>query len=118
MRSPNMESNLSNESGDAPSGGGKLPFGIGDILSLLDRVPIWKRVKELPDRVELLERRLTAIEAKPKLPICEACGEGFMRRQPDAPLTGQWAAFNGAGAGLKVYRCDECGFETREKKQL
>jgi hypothetical protein len=111
-----MESNLSNDSGDAPSGGGKLPFGIGDALSLLDRVPIWRRVKELPDKVEALERRLAAIEAKPKLPICESCGEGFMRRQADAPLTGHFAVFNDAGAGLKVYKCDKCGFETREKK--
>ncbi len=109
---------MSNESGDAPSSGGKLPFGIGDILSLLDRVPIWKRVKELPDKMDALEKRLATLEAKPKLPICESCGEGSMRRQADAPLTGQWAAFNGAGGGLKVYKCDKCGFETREKKAI
>lgn len=116
MRSPNMESNLANESNDAPSGGGKLPFGIGDVLAILDRIPIWKRVKALPDKIDALERRLAILEEKPKLPICEACGEGFMRRQADAPLTGHFAVFNDAGQGLKVYKCDKCGFETRENK--
>jgi hypothetical protein len=117
IRSPKMEINLSNESDGAPSGScGKLPFGIGDALSLLDHIPIWKRVKELPDKMAAIEKRLAALEAKPQLPICEACGEGFMRRQADAPLTGQFAVFNAAGGGLKVYRCDKCEFETREKK--
>jgi hypothetical protein len=111
-----MESKLSNETDGASSGGGKLPFGIGDALSLLDHIPIWKRVKELPDKVAAPEQRIAQLQAKPKLPICEACGEGSMRRQPDAPLTGQFAVFNGAGGGLKVYKCDKCGFETREKK--
>lgn len=109
-----MESNLSNESDPTPSGGGKLPFGIGDALSLLDRVPIWKRVKELPDKVEALERRIAALESKPKLPLCESCGEGFMRRQKDERLSGVFAEFNDAGAGIAVYRCDKCGFETRK----
>ena len=74
-----MEISLSNESDGAPSGsGGKLPFGIGDALSLLDHIPIWKRVKELPDKMAAIEKRLAALEAKSNLPICEACGEGFM----------------------------------------
>jgi hypothetical protein len=111
-----MESNLSNESDGPPSGGGKLPFGIGDVLSILDHIPIWKRVKELPDKVAAVEKRLAALEAKPNLPICEACGEGFMRRQADTPLTGPFAVFNHAGDGLKVYKCDKCGFETRGNK--
>jgi predicted RNA-binding Zn-ribbon protein involved in translation (DUF1610 family) len=112
-----MENSLANESDDAPSGGGKLPFGIGDVLSILDRIPIWKRIKALPDKIDEFEKRLAALEEKPKLPICEACGEGYMRRQADAPLTGHFAAFNDAGHGIKVYRCDKCGFETREKKK-
>jgi hypothetical protein len=78
--------NLSNESDGAPSGSGKLPFGIGDALSILDHIPIWKCVKELPDKVAAIEKRLAALEAKPTLPICEACGDGFMRRQADAPF--------------------------------
>ena len=107
---------MSNESDGAPSSGGKLPFGIGDALSILDRIPIWKRVKELPDKVAAIEKRLAALEAKPNLPICEACGEGFMRRQADAPLTGDFATFNDAGLGIKVHKCDKCGFETRVGK--
>ena len=77
MRSPKVESNLSNESDGASSSGGKLPFGIGDALSILDRIPIWKRVKELPDKVAAIEKRLAVLETKPNLPICEACGEGL-----------------------------------------
>lgn len=94
-----------------------MPFGMGDILSLLDRIPIWKRVKELPDKVEALEKRIAAMEAKPKLPICEACGEGFMRRQPDEPMTGSFARLSGAGVFLMVYKCDKCAFTTRKSNK-
>jgi hypothetical protein len=103
---------VSNSEG-ASSSSGTLPFGIGDALSILDHIPIWKRVKELPDKVAAIEKRLAALEAKPNLPICEACGEGFMRR-----LTGHFAVLNDAGHGLKVYKCDKCGFETRVKKNV
>ena len=116
MRSPKKENNLSSESDGAPPGSGKLPFGIGDALSILDHIPAWRRVKELPDKVASIEKRLAALEAKPNLPICEACGEGFMRRQADAPLTGPFAVFSDGGLGLKVYKCDKCGFETRLEK--
>ncbi len=92
-----------------------MPFGIGDVLSILDHIPIWKRVKTLPDRMDALEKRLVALEAKPNLPICEACGEGFMRRQKDEALTGHFAVFNDAGLSIAVYKCDKCGFQARKK---
>jgi hypothetical protein len=106
---------MSNISDPPGSGGGvKLPFGIGDILSLLDRIPIWKRVKALPEQVDALEKRIAVLEAKPNLPICESCGEGYMRRQKDQSMTGPFAVFNSAGHSIAVYKCDKCGFETRK----
>jgi hypothetical protein len=47
-----------------------------DLLQLLDRIPVWKRIAAMPGRLDELEKRLAALEQKPNLPICEACGIG------------------------------------------
>jgi hypothetical protein len=35
------------------------------MLALLDKIPIWKQLKELPQRVESLEKRIAELENKP-----------------------------------------------------
>lgn len=54
----------------------------GDLLALLDKIPIWKRVQETPVRTDALERRIEALEKRleraPAL-ACEACGALAMR---------------------------------------
>lgn len=54
-----------------------------DMLAALDRWGEWKRMREAPDRIEELERRIAALEETPrKAPgkHCPACGEPVMRR--------------------------------------
>ncbi|HEX7853811.1 MAG TPA: hypothetical protein VF503_08965 [Sphingobium sp.] len=79
-----------------------------DILSLLDRWDQWKRIKSAPDKIEVLERRIAALEAKaPKTAgkPCPACGEPAMRRtgtEPD-PM------FGDMGVNRETWTCGSCG---------
>lgn len=56
---------------------------IADIAKLLEQIPIWKRIKELPGRVEVLEGRLAAlekaIELRPSAEQCPICGTGTLK---------------------------------------
>lgn len=51
---------------------------VDDILKALDRVPVWKRVQELPSEVDDLKGRIAALEEKlsGKWPadVCRFCG--------------------------------------------
>jgi hypothetical protein len=58
------------------------PITVKDVLELLDRIPVWRAMKELPDRVEALEARLCDLEAKlAKAPgeACPFCGDRAFR---------------------------------------
>lgn len=65
---------------------------ISDIMNALDRVPIWKALKALPDRVAGIEKRLAVLEARPKTPEapgCALCGAAMkvVKVEPD-PMFG------------------------------
>ncbi|WP_313534519.1 hypothetical protein [Haematobacter sp.] len=55
-----------------------LPISVSDILKILDQIPIWKTVRDLPARVAALEQRVAALEGRPTkaehLTICATCG--------------------------------------------
>ena len=70
-------------------------------------------ISELLDRIVALEKRVGAIESKPRpipsLPVCEACGEGNMKLKEHKvrdDMAGQTF-----GMKMKVYRCDSCEME-------
>jgi hypothetical protein len=56
---------------------------IEDVLKALDRIPIWKRLGEVPEEVDDIKRRLNALEEKlgGKWPadVCKHCGERALR---------------------------------------
>lgn len=55
-------------------------FSVGDIIKLLDQIPLWKMVSALPKRVKELEERVAALEGKnikPHAPACPICGEAM-----------------------------------------
>lgn len=79
---------------------------IQGLLALLDKIPIWKQIKELPGRIEALERRVTDLEAKPKTKgnRCPSCGEFsfiIIDSKPDNK-------FGDLGATRNTYECSEC----------
>ncbi|MFH0342813.1 MAG: hypothetical protein ACHBNF_11935 [Chromatiales bacterium] len=51
---------------------------IDDFLKMLDRIPIWRRLGEVPGEVDDLKRRVAELEQKlnGKWPpdVCEFCG--------------------------------------------
>ncbi len=91
-----------------------------DMLNTLDRWDEWKRMRASPDRVDELERRLAAVEARltkapgdPELPLCELCRIGRLKTVAirDDPK------FAFAGVKQHSLACDnpECGHtETRQ----
>jgi len=96
-------------------------ISVSDILKILDQVPIWKTVKELPKRVEALEKANAELEAKLKLigaappkahgQICPACGEPAVRRKSSQPHKGHFADM---GVRDEIWTCEICGdSETR-----
>ncbi|MEQ9448856.1 MAG: hypothetical protein RLN70_08100, partial [Rhodospirillaceae bacterium] len=63
-----------------------------DILKTLDRVPIWRRLQQVPSEVDEMKQRIVALEDKlnGKWPadVCRFCGEQAVRLKnvigPDA----------------------------------
>lgn len=91
---------------------------VSDILKILDQIPIWKSLREIPKRMEALEQRVKSLEqaaiAPPKAVMkgreCSSCGEEMklVSEQPDPVLR---------TAGVKVHKlkCPTCGFESNRK---
>jgi hypothetical protein len=56
---------------------------IGDIADLLEKIPLWRRLKALPDQVEKLQQRIDALEAelnkRPTPEACPICGVGTLK---------------------------------------
>jgi hypothetical protein len=86
----------------------------GDILAILDKVPIWKRVQAAPDQIDALEKRVAALEAKlmraPGL-ACPSCGALEYRVTNSATSKGP---FGRLGAKDVTRQCGECSFSETE----
>ncbi len=83
---------------------------VSDMLKILDNVPVWKTLVTLPRRVEALEKRLAALEAKPAAPdwkTCARCG-GAMAVTAEKPDP----VFGDAGKKIFDLRCGACGHAT------
>jgi hypothetical protein len=54
-----------------------------DVMSVLDRIPVWKRLQELPSEVDRLKNQVADLEQKlgGKWPadVCKFCGERAVR---------------------------------------
>lgn len=85
---------------------------VSDILKILDQVPIWKRLKAMPERIEALEARVAELESaiadpreQPGEP-CPACGAPALRRTSSVRSSGP---FGPLGAKDEVWTCSACG---------
>lgn len=58
-------------------------MGVVDDMLSADRIPIWKRLHQVPEEVDDLKARISALEEKlgGKWPadVCRACGERAVR---------------------------------------
>jgi hypothetical protein len=89
-------------------------ISVSDILKVLDQIPIRKHVRELPKRMEALEKRVAELEAGARKTIppgreCPKCGQAMtvVREGPDVVL-------GRAGVMNHILEC-ACGFRTERK---
>lgn len=76
-----------------------------DILSALDRIPLWKRLAKVPGEVDSLEARVKAIEEKlagGSGKLCPICNSVRFRVVSSSP-TGFFDEV------ADFYKCEECG---------
>jgi predicted RNA-binding Zn-ribbon protein involved in translation (DUF1610 family) len=90
---------------------------IKDILELLKALPEWNRLTKLPAEVEALRRRVEMLEASrnqrtPLADECPKCRSLTYRLDREEP---EPSPFGNMGARQRVYRCNNCGFESVEK---
>jgi hypothetical protein len=76
-----------------------------DVLNVLDRVPIWKRLKQVPAEVDEIKERIIALEdrlgSKWPADVCRFCGERAAR------LSSSRAA-NDKGIVTEYWHCEKC----------
>lgn len=88
---------------------------IEDIMKALERIPVWKRVAGLPDEIEKLKARITAIEQQlagkgaKRCPICNAAGFAVVSSRPHAD-------FGDMGIKLDLLRCKSCGHSEEQER--
>jgi len=91
-------------------------IAVSDVIKLLDQIPIWKALRELPKRVTELEARVKVLEesatqrqiaAAPNALACPLCGT-IMKVTRESPH------HEFAFAGIKVHtvECPNCGHKT------
>lgn len=58
---------------------------VDETLKVLDRIPIWKRLGEVPDEIDDMKKRVAALEkmlgGKWPADVCKACGARALRMQ-------------------------------------
>lgn len=53
---------------------------VGDVIEALQKLPFWKRLGEVPDRLDALEKRVSELAARLEPAPgerCQACGKKF-----------------------------------------
>jgi transposase-like protein len=89
---------------------------IEDIISALERIPIWKRVSALPAEVQALRERIEALEKRlaggsgQRCPVCNSTDFKVTGSAPDAD-------FSFAGVMRDTYRCKDCGHQESRPRQ-
>jgi hypothetical protein len=86
---------------------------LGEIVEILKRWDVWKRVEAAPDRIDALEKRIADLEARfQRAPgeACPRCGALDFRVEKSTP--GGFAA--DLGGRIHHMKCGACNF-TDEK---
>ncbi|MGJ8570453.1 MAG: hypothetical protein ACSHXI_07120 [Hoeflea sp.] len=89
-------------------------LSVSDILRLLDKIPQWKALGELPGRMAALEARLAALESNGNPggnpDPCPACNAplAFKGERPD-PVMGA------VGIKERSFACTACGYQTQRQ---
>jgi len=85
---------------------------VSEALSLLEKIPQWKRLMDLAPRLDAIEKRLADIEQRLAGggKVCPRCSKLTFELLSTKPHP----VFGVAGAKEMFYRCSQCGFEETE----
>ncbi|MGO8865348.1 MAG: hypothetical protein ACLQME_02495 [Alphaproteobacteria bacterium] len=87
-----------------------------EIVELLKRWDVWKRVEAAPERIDVLEKRVAELETKLQRAPGEACPHcGALAYRVESAK--RHPQFGSMGARVHHMKCDDCGF-TDEKTIL
>jgi transcription elongation factor Elf1 len=83
-------------------------ISISDILAILDKIPIWKKLKEMPSKIESLEKRIAELENKTLKPneVCPRCHSEEYSVVSTYPIKEMLRTFN-----VRQYQCKVCDFK-------
>ncbi len=81
-------------------------FSIKDLNELLDKIPLWKKMKYAPERIDALEKRIASLEKQLSGTgdICPKC------KKPTFELVGAKMVEEILGIRQFNYKCSNCGF--------
>jgi len=95
--------------------GGPPVISVSDILKLLDKIPQWRALGELPGRMAELESRIAKLEAPATKPgrnsdPCPMCGEPLkMTGEKKDPTFGRFGVMN------RSFTCTGCDYATERQ---
>lgn len=81
-----------------------------DVIKALERIPAWKRMQALPEKVTALEARLDALEHQIKPATgkqCPACGALAYKLIRSTPAQEPWGSM---GAREDHFACSSCQY--------
>jgi hypothetical protein len=84
-------------------------FNLKDILEILDRWPLWKRIQATPENLGALEKRVTELEKRlARCPgeACPRCGELSYRAVSSQPHQ----MMGDVGVVDRLMKCEKCDF--------
>lgn len=89
---------------------------LSELNTLLEKIPVWKRLVSLPVEVDALKERLSSLESKLNQPLskdaCPSCGERAFFIESSRPALGGMGKM---GLLDRSFKCKVCGFTEQRK---
>lgn len=87
-------------------------FSLKDLNELLDKIPQWKKMKESPDRIDALEKRIASLEKRlsGSADMCPKC------KQISLELVSTKMIDEVLGVRQFNYKCSNCDFKDSVNK--
>ena len=81
-------------------------MNVSDVVKLLEKIPAWKEIKDLPKKITDLENEISELKSKMVFKeSCPSCGSQ------------EFPAIRSRNIGVRTYQCKSCQYkETRNIK--